>query len=175
MLVTVIVPVYNVEKYLGKCIESIVGQTHQNLEIILVDDGSKDQSGMMCDCWKEKDKRITVVHKENGGLSSARNAALDICHGDYVLFVDSDDYLDKCAIEIMLDDAVKSDADIVEASFYHIYDDRQYTKSKEKEMKVMNTSEAIKYDLGARGGQFPHARSCSVKTFLCLTGLQKAG
>lgn len=151
-LITIIVPVYNVEKYLGKCVESIIGQTYQNTEIILVDDGSKDQSGMMCDCWKEKDERITVVHKENGGLSSARNTALDICRGDYVLFVDSDDYLDKCAIEIMLDDAMKSNADIVEAPFYHIYGARRYTKAKEKKMKVMGTAEAIKYDLGAWGG-----------------------
>lgn len=75
----------------------------------------------MCDYWKEKDKRITVAHKENGGLNSARDTALDICHGDYVLFVGSDDYLDKCTIEIMLDDAVKSDADIIEAPFYHIF------------------------------------------------------
>ena len=124
MLVTVIIPIYNVEKYLDRCVESVIGQTYQDIEIILVDDGSKDRSGTMCDWWKEKDGRITVVHKANGGLSSARNAALDICHGDYVIFLDSDDYLDKCAVELMLDDAIKTDADIVEAPFYHIYDDR---------------------------------------------------
>ncbi|MCI8725462.1 MAG: glycosyltransferase [Hungatella sp.] len=151
-LITVIVPVYNVEKYLDKCVESVIGQTYRALEIILVDDGSIDRSGIMCDYWKKKDGRIHVVHKENGGLSSARNAALDICHGDYVLFVDSDDYLDQCAVEIMLDDALKADADIVEVSFCNIYGDRQYVKSKGLEMKIMNTLEAIKYDLGAQGG-----------------------
>ena len=92
-----------------------------------------------------------------------------------MIFLDSDDYLDKCAVELMLDDAIKTDADIVEAPFYHIYDDRRYIRGKEKEMKVMNTVEAIRYDLGARrGGQFPHVRSCFVKTYLRLTGLRKA-
>lgn len=152
MLVTVIVPVYNVENYLQKCVESIIGQTYQNMEIILVDDGSSDRSCMMCDHWKEKDGRIIVVHKENGGLSSARNTALDICHGDYVFFLDSDDYLDKRAIEIMLGDAVEKEADIVETSFYHVYKDRCFTKDRKKVIKVMSTAEAIRYDLGASGG-----------------------
>ena len=93
-LVSVIVPVYKVEKYLDKCIESIVGQTYENLEIILVDDGSPDNCPTMCDEWAQKDSRIKVIHKENGGLSSARNAGLDACTGDYIGFVDSDDWIE---------------------------------------------------------------------------------
>ena len=92
-LISVIVPVYNVEKYLPKCIESICGQTFHNLEIILVDDGSTDDSGKICDSYKEKDARICVVHKKNGGLSDARNAGIDKCNGEYIAFIDSDDYV----------------------------------------------------------------------------------
>ena len=90
-LMSVIISVYKVEDYLDKCVNSIVNQTYKNLEIILVDDGSPDNCPAMCDEWAKKDKRIKVIHKQNGGLSSARNAGLDICTGDYIMFVDSDD------------------------------------------------------------------------------------
>lgn len=92
-IISVIIPVYNVEKYLEKCIRSVVEQTYNNLEIILVDDGSLDQSGIICDKWLEKDERIRVIHKANGGLSDARNAGLDVATGTYIGFVDSDDYI----------------------------------------------------------------------------------
>lgn len=92
-LISIIVPVYKVEKYLDRCISSIVNQTYKNLEIILVDDGSPDSCPQKCDEWAEKDSRIKVIHKDNGGLSSARNVALDIAIGDYIGFVDSDDYI----------------------------------------------------------------------------------
>ena len=92
-LITVIVPVYKVEQYLERCVDSLRKQTYQNLEIILVDDGSPDNSGKMCDALATQDARIRVIHKENGGLSSARNAGLDIAHGEYVGFVDSDDWV----------------------------------------------------------------------------------
>ncbi|MBQ6773508.1 MAG: glycosyltransferase [Synergistaceae bacterium] len=88
-----IIPVYKVEKYLDKCVMSVVNQTYKNLEIILVDDGSPDNCPKMCDLWAEKDSRIRVIHKENGGLSSARNAGLDAMRGEFVGFVDSDDYI----------------------------------------------------------------------------------
>lgn len=93
-LVSVIVPVYKVEKYLDKCISSIVNQTYKNLEIILVDDGSPDNCPQICDEWVKKDTRIKVIHKPNGGLSSARNTGLDICKGEYICFVDSDDWIE---------------------------------------------------------------------------------
>lgn len=92
-LISLIVPVYNVETYLDRCISSIVKQTYKNLEIILVDDGSTDRSGTMCDAWMQKDKRIRVIHKKNGGLSSARNAGIEMAHGKFWGFIDSDDYI----------------------------------------------------------------------------------
>lgn len=93
-LISVIVPVYKVEPYLDKCVRSIVDQTYQNLEIILVDDGSPDRCGVMCDAWAAKDSRIKVIHKKNGGLSDARNAGLAVATGEYIAFVDSDDWVD---------------------------------------------------------------------------------
>lgn len=116
--VSIIVPVYNVEKYLDKCIESIVNQTYRNIEIILVDDGSPDKCPEICNEWAKKDDRIKVIHKENGGLSSARNAALEIAQGDYITFVDSDDWIENDMIQSMLTCAAKNDADIVCCGFY---------------------------------------------------------
>lgn len=98
-LISVIVPVYKVEKYLDRCVESIVVQTYRHLEIILVDDGSPDKCGQMCDDWKKKDSRIRVVHKQNGGLSDARNAGIGASNGEYVVFVDSDDFIAPDMIE----------------------------------------------------------------------------
>ena len=92
-LISVIVPVYNVEKYLNRCVESIVGQTYDNLEILMVDDGSTDDSGILCDAWSERDERVRVIHKKNGGAGAARNIALDMAKGEFVGLVDSDDYL----------------------------------------------------------------------------------
>ena len=111
-LVSIIVPIYNVEPYLRRCLDSIVNQTYTNLEIILVDDGSPDGCPQICDEYAAKDKRIAVIHKENGGLSDARNAGLDICKGEYISFVDSDDWVDVEYIEVMLDSAIKEEADI---------------------------------------------------------------
>ena len=100
-LVTVIVPIYNVEQYLRECLDSIVSQTYSNLEIILVDDGSLDNCPRICDEYKQKDNRVKVIHKENGGLSDARNAGLDIATGEYISFVDSDDVVSKKFIELL--------------------------------------------------------------------------
>lgn len=90
-LISIIIPVYNVEKYLNTCVYSVIYQTYQNLEIILVDDGSTDNSGKLCDELMKLDKRIKVIHKINGGLSDARNAGIEIANGEYIGFVDSDD------------------------------------------------------------------------------------
>ena len=102
-LVSIIIPIYKVEPYLRRCLDSIVNQTYTNLEIILVDDGSPDGCPQICDEYAAKDKRIVVIHKENSGLSDARNAGLDICKGEYISFVDSDDIIDLNTIKSMLD------------------------------------------------------------------------
>ena len=98
-----IVPVYKVEKYLDRCVESIVNQTYRDFELILVDDGSPDNCPAMCDEWAQKDERIRVVHKKNGGLSSARNAGMDVMQGEYVCFVDSDDWIELDTLEVLMD------------------------------------------------------------------------
>ena len=96
-LLSVIIPVYNVEEYLGKCVDSILNQTYSNLEIILINDGSKDGSGSICDIYGQKDPRVRVIHKENGGLSSARNTGMEAAAGEYITFVDSDDWIEEDA------------------------------------------------------------------------------
>ena len=115
--ISVIVPVYKVEKYLARCVDSIINQTYKNLEIILVDDGSPDGCGAMCDEYAKKDERIKVIHKENGGLSSARNAGLDIATGDYIAFVDSDDRLSSDAYENLLK-ALDGKSDVIANFMY---------------------------------------------------------
>ena len=110
--ISVIVPVYKVEKYLNRCVESICKQSYSNLEILLVDDGSPDSCPQMCDEYAKADSRIIVIHKENGGLSSARNAALEVATGDYVICVDSDDYIHPRAVEKLYQACVMYQADI---------------------------------------------------------------
>ena len=112
-LVSIIVPVYNMMEYLQKCVDSLIGQSYKNIEIILVNDGSTDNSGALCDELAKKDSRIRVIHKSNGGLSSARNAGLDIAQGDYISFVDSDDYLNTATIEKTAQCMQTYDCDIV--------------------------------------------------------------
>lgn len=111
-LISIIVPVYNTEKYLPKCIESILAQTYTNFELILVDDGSIDRCPQICDEYAEKDSRIKVFHKENGGVSSARNCGLDIANGEYIGFVDSDDYIEPEMYEKMLHTITESNVDL---------------------------------------------------------------
>ncbi|MDN3493746.1 glycosyltransferase [Winogradskyella bathintestinalis] len=112
--ISVIVPVYNVEDYLNRCVDSIINQTHKNLEIILVNDGSVDDSRKICDDYASKDNRVIVIHKENEGSSCARNAGLDIATGEYVSFVDSDDYIYDSMLQKMLDKLVKNKLDVIE-------------------------------------------------------------
>ena len=111
-LISVIVPVYNVEEYLDRCVESILNQTYTNLEIILIDDGSTDGSERKCDEWSKRDRRIIVIHKENGGLSDARNVGIERSKGDYIAFVDSDDYIRSDMYEILLNNLKDNDADV---------------------------------------------------------------
>lgn len=119
-LISVIVPVYNVEAYLPRCVDSILAQTYRNLEVILVDDGTKDRSDAICDAYARKDSRVRVIHKENGGLSSARNAGIDTARGDYLAFVDSDDYIAPDAYGRMLELANRYGVKLVCAGRYDV-------------------------------------------------------
>jgi glycosyltransferase involved in cell wall biosynthesis len=112
VLISVIVPVYNVEKYLKRCIDSIINQTYKNLEIILIDDGSSDSSGEICDEYAILDLRIHVIHQKNKGLSAARNAGIELATGEWIAFLDSDDWIDSEMYEILLDNGIKNNADI---------------------------------------------------------------
>ncbi len=122
-LISVIVPIYNVEDYLVKSVDSILNQTYENLEIILVDDGSTDMSGAMCDSFKEQDERIKVIHKKNGGLSDARNAGLDIATGDYIGYVDSDDWIEPDMFELMVTNCEKYGSDVAACRYSKVYKD----------------------------------------------------
>ena len=121
-LISVIVPVYNVEDYLDQCLESIVSQTYPHLEILVVDDGSTDGSGTLCDQWAERDQRIRVIHQKNGGLSAARNTALDAMSGELVLMVDSDDVLHPDGVSILLQAIQAHHADVAIGSFVVFHD-----------------------------------------------------
>jgi len=121
--VSIIVPIYKVEKYLDKCIQSILSQTFKDFELILVDDGSPDKCGIMCDNYANVDRRVKVIHKENGGLSSARNRGLNIASGKYIAFVDSDDWIEKSMYEALYTMAEQYDADIVQCNYVKAFNE----------------------------------------------------
>lgn len=121
-LISVIVPVYNVAKYLDVCIASIQKQTYTNLEILLIDDGSTDESGSICDRYALEDKRIRVIHQKNEGLSTARNKGVSACKGEYIAFIDSDDFIDKSFVESMYKVMVRSECDLVCMEAVRFYD-----------------------------------------------------
>ena len=121
-LISVIVPIYNTQEYLHQCVDSIISQTYQNLEIILVDDGSSDLSGAICDEYEKKDKRIKVIHKKNGGMSEARNEGLNASNGNYIQFVDSDDFMDPTMIEVLYNNSKNYNAQISMCSHYTYID-----------------------------------------------------
>ncbi|MEE0979113.1 MAG: glycosyltransferase [Muribaculaceae bacterium] len=121
--VSVIIPVYNVEPYLDQCMESLVGQTYPNLELIMVDDGATDNSGNMCDIWATRDNRIKVVHKANAGLGFARNTGMKHATGDFIGFIDSDDYVHPQLYEKMVECALADDADVVQCNYFKSFND----------------------------------------------------
>ncbi len=149
-LLSIIVPIYNVEKYLERCIDSIINQTYKNLEIILVDDGSKDASGIIADTYASKDDRIKVIHKENGGLSDARNHGLDQARGNYIIFIDSDDFIDSSMCEILFTIAEKYSSDIVSCNYYIFRDENRisvHSMSIQEDEKVFSGIDILKYYL----------------------------
>ncbi len=144
-LISVVVPIYNVEKYLNRCIDSILSQEYENIEIILVNDGSTDNSGKICDDYIKKDSRIKVIHKENGGLSDARNFGMEKAMGEYIAFIDSDDYIRKDYISTLYNMCITNKAEIAQCSFERITDSQTTNEIKvEKTIENMTGIEAIK-------------------------------
>ena len=121
-MISVVIPIYNVEKYIDKCINSVLNQSYRNLEIILVDDGSPDRCGEICDNYAKNDARIKVIHKENGGLSDARNKGIECANGKYIAFIDSDDFIHPQMFEILYHNIVLEDADISVCNFLEVQD-----------------------------------------------------
>ncbi len=140
-LISIIVPVYNTKKYLKTCVDSILNQTYENIELILVNDGSTDDSGEYCDELAKNDARIKVLHKENGGQATARNLALSIASGDYIGFIDSDDYILPQMYQTLYDSLIKNDADISVCARYDVYEDGRKEKAFDIDTEVVMTSE----------------------------------
>lgn len=146
--ISVIVPVYNVENYLEKCVHSILKQTYSNLEIILIDDGSTDKSGSICDDLSNNDSRIIVVHTKNRGLSAARNKGIDLSTGEFIIFVDSDDFINEYMIEILYGNLIQNKADISICKFEKVHDNIEILKGNEQIVDnnpiVMSGRQALK-------------------------------
>lgn len=142
--VSVIVPVYNVEKLLPRCINSIINQSLKNIEIILINDGSTDNSGRVCKDFAKLDKRIKVIHQQNGGLSDARNAGLDVAKGNFIAFVDSDDFIHENMYEILLRTMIENDCEVVESGYQRVFPNdiiNNYDQPKSK--RIFNTQAAV--------------------------------
>lgn len=135
-MISVIIPIYNVSQYLSQCVDSVLTQSYQDLEIILVDDGSTDECPQMCDDYQKRDARVRVIHKKNGGLSDARNVGMKIASGEWTFFVDSDDWLDEEAIMNLYRFAIDKHCDVVQGNLYYAYEDHLlYRRASEKEQK----------------------------------------
>ena len=143
-LISIIIPVYKVEKYLEKCIQSVINQTYENLQIILVDDGSPDNCGKICDEYAKKDHRIEVIHKSNGGLSDARNKGLEIAKGEYIGFVDSDDYIEADMYEVLYNLLKQYNADVSICNFYTVSQEKIAIKNADNGIKEYNRIEILK-------------------------------
>ena len=143
-LISIIIPVYKVEKYLEKCIQSVINQTYENLQIILVDDGSPDNCGKICDEYAKKDHRIEVIHKSNGGLSDARNKGLEIAKGEYIGFVDSDDYIEAGMYEVLYNLLKQYNADVSICNFYTVSQGKISIKNADNGINEYNRIEILK-------------------------------
>ena len=146
-MISIIVPIYNVRLYLPQCIESILAQTCQDIEIILVDDGSKDNCPQLCDEYAAQDARIRVIHKPNGGLSDARNAGMRVAKGEWIYFIDSDDWMHSNALQQLHDFAIKNQCEVVQGNLYYAYKDHLlYRQSNKKELRqhVFDRDEAMR-------------------------------
>lgn len=156
-LISVIVPVYNVEAYLNDCIDSLVRQTHEMLEIILVDDGSTDNSGKLCDMYAANDVRIHVIHQENQGLSGARNTGIDIAHGVYIGFVDSDDFIAPHMYERMLNTLITTGADIAICDCHKFSDGDACPEAEPGKVRLLSSRVALGESFGPQGAIYNYA------------------
>lgn len=144
-LISIIIPVYKVEPYLNRCINSVVNQSYKNIEVILIDDGSPDHCPQICDEWVEKDERVIAVHKKNGGLSDARNCGLNLAKGKYVCFIDSDDYVASTFVEVLYEMINKKQILIAAVGIKKVYDDvcNEIKNMSEREIRVFSGESAI--------------------------------
>ena len=156
-LISVIIPVYNVEKYLDRCLESVVNQTYRNLEIILVDDGSPDNCPKMCDEWAKKDSRVVVVHRENGGASAARNDGLSVAKGDFITFVDSDDWIHTEMFEVLYCMLLENNADISMCNLEMVSNSNIKIDSNNNKMITWSRDEGLDYFFRIHGEKSNHA------------------
>lgn len=145
-LVSIIIPIYNIENYLSACLDSIINQSYQNLEILAVDDGSSDDSYKIASAYAARDKRIKVFQKPNGGLSDARNYGYDRCNGEYVAFIDGDDYISKYYIETLLNAVIENDSDISTCKYKLTYttNDKALEKKPSKDSKTLSAEDALR-------------------------------
>lgn len=141
--ISVIVPVYRVEKYIHKCVDSILSQTFSDFEVILVDDGSPDACGDICEAYADQDSRVRVIHKQNGGLSDARNAGIPYAVGEYVIFIDSDDYVEHDMFEYMYQNVRRANADMATCGIYEVYNNRIEQQEEERDF-VCSGEEAFR-------------------------------
>ncbi|MBO4616877.1 MAG: glycosyltransferase family 2 protein [Lachnospiraceae bacterium] len=149
-MVSVIIPVYNVEKYLEECFKSVAAQTYSDLEIVVVDDGSTDESGAICDAFAKRDGRVKVIHRENRGVSAARNAGLDNTHGEFVFFVDSDDFIEPDAIEALYEIQKGSGADLTIGMYSLVHEDGSHRKDSEEALVEGEISEKQFWEYAGR-------------------------
>lgn len=146
-LISVVIPVYNRETTLRKCVDSILAQTYENIEVILVNDGSTDRSEDICRSYEQADSRVSVISKANGGLSSARNAGIDGSHGEYLFFVDSDDWIDSDTLEVLLKTALLKDTDVTGCCAYFNYPNGTEKSRASTQIDICDTRSLIKWML----------------------------
>ena len=167
LLISIIVPIYNVEQYLSRCVDSLTHQTYPNIEIILIDDGSPDKCGAICDEYARRDKRVRVIHKSNGGLSDARNKGLDIAKGEYVMFVDSDDWIESETCKAVADCINNYNVDVVSFGIQLVGDSKIYDIQKVKNAGFVSSSEAV-------GSMIYRQREKGLLNYVCNKALKKS-
>lgn len=151
-LISIIVPVYNVEEYLSRCVNSILNQTYRDFELLLINDGSTDNSGAICEDFSKRDPRIKVIHKENGGLSDARNIGIDSAQGKFFLFVDSDDFIHPNMLELLVSNIIETDSDISVCSFQKVYSEKDCEIDYQNNIETCTNLEALDKFFGSNDG-----------------------